>query len=476
MAATVNLRTFPDSKEVYCPHCGHSITLFDPDGSEYVVCSSCHSYCRFIGPTRHLQTQQPISPIKNTPILPIGQTGTLKGTPYKVIGYMEKKEVGTHYEWREYMLYSFTKGYAFLAEYDGHWSFIAGKAHYPELEKALLEENAAEMDGVQYIQYNSYLPVITALAGEFDWDAYEERVLTHEFINPPYILIREKNKTNEHIVDWYFGEYIEPEEIAEGLNVPLDTFPAMIDIGANQPNPYKKRFEQVLRISLLAAALIIFIQIIFGCTKQTQQIMNRTVTLTLPPPPKIDSLKHDTGINALANHLRQDSSANTAVNYNQNGNYEYQPLRTSVFNIAHGPADVEIEMNVPVDNNWFEGTVEIVNEKNNQTWDVSREIEYYHGYEDGESWSEGSTSADVVVNDVPEGTYHLNIYPYAGTQALDSAGIKVTANVILWQNILISILLLCLAPLAYWYFKRQFEVNRWMNSDYSPYKKAGSND
>jgi len=476
MAATVNLRTFPDPKQFDCPHCHHPITIFDPDGSEYVVCPSCQSYCRFIA-SGHLQVQQPVSPIAETPLLPLGKEGILKGNTYKVIAYMEKKESGTNYEWKEYMLYSYTKGYAFLAEYGGQWSFIAGTQHYPELANAVFDDGAASLDGVEYQQYNLYSPVISALIGEFDWDAYEERVSTREFINPPFMLVREKNKTNERVIDWYFGEYIEPQEIADAFAIDIGAFPDMVDIGANQPNPHKKRYQQSLKLSITALIIMVLLQVLLIIFRPSQLIIDKSVPLALPPAAKQDSVKQDS---VKQDSAKKDTGVNATANlYSQpvtNGNFEYQSLRTSSFTINNGPAPVNIDLSAPVDNNWFEATLELVNEKDNQTWVISKEIDYYHGYDDGDSWSEGSTSESVLVDDIPPGKYHINIYPYAGTQSVDHMDIKVTANIILWQNLLITLLILALYPLACWYFQRQFEVNRWMNSDYSPYKKTKSDD
>jgi len=468
MAATVNLRSFPFTKQLNCPHCKQDVTVYDQYGSEYVVCGSCQSYCKIIA-TEHLQAQQTVAPIKWIPVLPLGTEGTLMGNAYKVIAYMEKKESGTDYEWSEYMLYSYIKGYAFLAEYNGHWSFIAGKQQYPEVDTATYNTGEAELNGVKYKQYNRYTPVITALIGEFDWDAYHEHVTTREFISPPYILVREVNKSRQLDSDWYFGEYLEPEEIAAAFNIPLNTFPDMVDIGANQPNPYKKRWLGALWVSGVAAALVIAFQIILSFVKPEQLIVDKTVPLSLPPVALKDSIKRD----SLA---RTDSATLAAALPVTNGNFEYQPLRTSSFTIYNGPAPLKVELYAPADNNWFEATVELVNEADNQSWDVSKEIEYYHGYEDGESWSEGSTAESVTIEDVPKGKYHLNIYPYAGTTTFNSMNIKVTANVMLWQNFIITILLLCIIPLLFWFLTRRYEVNRWMFSDYSPYKKDTTDD
>jgi hypothetical protein len=42
-----------------------------------------------------------------------------------------------------------------------------------------------------------------------------------------------------------------------------------------------------------------------------------------------------------------------------------------------------------VDNSWANVGLGLVNEKTNEIVYASKDIEEYHGYEDGENWSEG---------------------------------------------------------------------------------------
>ncbi|MGN6637932.1 MAG: DUF4178 domain-containing protein [Mucilaginibacter sp.] len=458
--ATENLKRFPQSQQATCPHCAKPVTLYDPDGSEYVICTECWSYLRWYADKKILETQQTLPAIQYEHILDPGTIGIINGTEYKVLAYMEKKEAGTDYEWLEYMLWSYEKGYAFLAVYNGHWSFIAGIEHFPELKDVILDGSSAYLGDNEYKEYNRYTPVITALKGEFDWDVYEERIGSREFICPPYMLVRERNKKNESIIDWYWGEYITPREIADGFKVGIEKFPEQVDIGANQPNITRIRYKQILRISILAAILMVILQLLCVIIKPQQTLMTHAVSL-ISPAVKKDTTKKDSSIYASAL---------------PNATYEFLPQRTASFTIENGPAPVDLYLAAPVENNWMESTVELVSEKDNQTWDVTKEIEYYSGYDDEGTWSEGSTNGTITVDNIPSGRYHLNVYPYAGTQSLNSLDLRVTANVILWQNVLITLLVLMLAPLAFWYFQRRFEVNRWMNSDFSPYNKGTNND
>jgi hypothetical protein len=465
MAASLNPKAFPLTGQITCPHCGNDIILHDAKGCEAVVCAQCRSYLLFNDQVKPFVKEQ-IRTLKFKPVLPIGTAGTLKDVEYKVIAYMEKKEGSTRYEWREYMLYNYAKGYAFLSEYDGHWSLIAGANFYPNLAKVnSIYGNEAEYEGNTYLKYNAYTPVILAMVGEFDWDIFAERLRSKEFIDPPYMLTSEED-IRRHVTNWYLGEYLEATEIATAFNVPFGNFPETTGIGANQPSKHRARLLAVYKISGLAAVVFLLVQLSINFMRPEKILLSDTYALAIPPSPA-DTTKR--------NVMQNDSikaSVDTMANFlaDVNGNYEFKSFKTPTFTIADGPVPLELELTSQVDNNWLSATVELVSERDNQTWTISKDIEHYSGVEDGESWSEGDYTQNVLMSAIPAGKYHINVYPYAGSKFTTSLFIKVTQSVTLWRNILITLLLLCLYPLYCWYRARKFETDRWMNSDFSPYQ------
>ena len=58
---------------------------------------------------------------------------------------------------------------------------------------------------------------------------------------------------------------------------------------------------------------------------------------------------------------------------------------------------------------WANVQLSLVNEKTNEIVYTSKDIEQYHGYEDGESWSEGSQSEEFNLCGVSSGQYHFLI-------------------------------------------------------------------
>ena len=128
------------------------------------------------------------------------------------------------------------------------------------------------------------------------------------------------------------------------------------------------------------------------------------------------------------------------------GGFEFKPFVTPSFNVSDASSSMEIELMSDVSNNWLETTTVLVNEKTNQTWEVTEGVEYYQGVEDGERWTEGSTTTDVLLSEIPQGRYHLNVYPASGNPLSNRLNIKVTVNGTLWRNLICCTLLLAVIP------------------------------
>jgi len=433
--ATINLEAFPIPEDVTCPKCNNIITLYDPEGSEYCVCLSCNSFIRFKAHDKPI-IQKSAPAINQQPVLKLGSIGLINGYDFRVIGYIEKKEEDSHYAWREYILYNYAKGYANFAEYDGHWTFVAGKEFYPALVN--LKDRSwkfLDYEGHEYNLFNKYTAVTTALLGEFDWDILFETAKTSEFVSPPNIIYKEQDKPGTSTADFYLGQYIEPAEIAEAFKTDINLFPERIGIGANQPSKYAKRWFSVYEITPLLIILVAVLGFAASFIKPESRVMDSDFLIV---------------------------SDSTKVN-------EFKPFITHSFELNDRSSAVDFSIRSDIDNNWLEATVVLVNEKDNQSWEVTESIEYYHGYEGGESWTEGSREANILLSSIPNGKYHLNIYPASGDINDKYIHINVTVNPVVWRNVLITILLLCLYPLFAWYRMREYEKRRWMNSDFSPF-------
>lgn len=422
------------SKQVHCSKCSAQITLFDFPKTEYFVCQSCHYYFHFYT-TDEIRTNKRLDKPQFSPVLKLGSLGIIHDVEFKVIAYLEKKEQGNEYSWREYILISKEKGYATLAEFDGHWSFIAGENFFEDFKTPISYGISVGYKNVEYKLFNAYTPIVTAMLGELEWNIFEDRIKATEFIAPPFMIVKEES-TKPKQTNYYLGEYLDQSEIARAFNIDFKTLPEQTGLGAIQPSKHYERWISSANISAIALVAVLLIFLAFSFFKPPKEVINDDFMIVYDGKESLDSFKS---------------------------------FVTPSFNIDDASTNIEFEIATAVDNNWFETNIILVNEADNRTWEVSKAIEYYHGYEDGESWTEGSTKETIMLSNIPKGKYHLNVYPSSGDVNRNNLYIKATTNVSMWGNTLTIILLLCIYPIICWYIMRYFEKKRWENSDYSPF-------
>ncbi|WP_256001830.1 DUF4178 domain-containing protein [Pedobacter deserti] len=436
--ASLSLSSFPVPETFECPTCRATITLYDPQGSEYCACGSCAAYIRFSGETPEVIYKARKK--AQTPLIPIGSEGVLKGYRFKVIAYIEKRENDPLYRWREYILYHYEKGYAFLSEFDGHWNLILGANFQPELESMVQSGKTLSYQGgsTQYKLFHKYTPAIIAMIGEFDWDIRGEKIHISEFISPPFVISQETEKGLHGKTQYYNGEYTEPQVIAEAFKLDINDFPSKEGVVSNQPSKGYESWSWTIKIALIAAMFIFVSEFLISSLRPERTLLDKTYYLMA------DSVK--------------------PVN-------EFNPFVTSSFEI-HGSSALEMEVSSMLDNNWLEATIVLVNEASNQSWEVTKGIEFYQGYEGGEHWSEGSRVAAMMISEIPEGKYHLNVYAAGGDIRNGAVDIRVTANPVMWRNIFVAVLLISIVPITNLIRAYYFEKRRWSNSNYSPFSQG----
>jgi hypothetical protein len=86
---------------------------------------------------------------------------------------------------------------------------------------------------------------------------------------------------------------------------------------------------------------------------------------------------------------------------------------TDPFTLDGRPSSVGLSVDTNLSNNWMFVNLSLINEGTNVALDVGRELEYYFGVEDGESWSSGSRRGNIVVPSVPPGHYYRKATPPA---------------------------------------------------------------
>ena len=114
----------------------------------------------------------------------------------------------------------------------------------------------------------------------------------------------------------------------------------------------------------------------------------------------------------------------------------------------------------------------LINEQTGQAWDVGREVSYYHGYDDGESWSEGDRETKVTLPTIPSGRYYLRVEPDSDeTSTPASYDITIKRDVPRYVWYVLAFLALFTWPVLRSFRGAtaggsKFERQRWANSDY----------
>ncbi len=407
-----------------CFNCNANIKSMLDHLSETLVCQDCNAVNHYkngkLISTKNSESFQ-LKSATLAPILKLGSEGIIHKIRYKVIGWARKKEIGTPYYWDEYTLYNPVSGLAFLTRYNNHWTFILEQKIKPTKIKtnAFFENN-------QYQLFSKYHSKIIEAEGEFPYSFNEqENVEITEYIHPPLLLSSEKL---HHETTWYKGEYIVGEDIKNGFK--LKSVPLSVGVGQIQPFPKLNNSKLVKFLTLMAVTWMV-LQTVFYLNSHNEVVLSQNIILN-------------------------DSNSN-------------KEITTKSFDLKYGTTNVQILLNCILDNNWQYTQFTLVNETTGETSNLDLEVEYYYGYENGESWNEGSNSASKFISKVPEGKYHLVITP---TKELSGPPldikIDVLRDVFMTSNGVLYLIALLLYPLFIYIKYNYKETLRWQNSDYSP--------
>lgn len=405
-----------------CQKCAKDIKVYTHAQAKFVSCAECGAYYRL-----NAGTLQFIKKVSNSNFkynITLGTKGVVYGDTFTVISACERVEGKALIPWREYTLFNPIKGYLYLSEYQGHWILMDQLDHTPYFDPSTHE---ILYKGFLYRAYDKYRPSLNHSAGEFPYDVVNTTPEILELISPPLMLSREFTQ-NE--LRWYSGRHIEAKEIGNIFKV--NELPAQTGIGLIQPQSFSLHFDTILRLSLLALALFFIVQLVFEYTSQD-----------------VSSLTYNGSLSTENNN---------------------QPVSTPSFEIKGGVKNLVFHMNADVDNQWIETGVLLVNEGTSASFDFSSLVEYYHGYSDGERWSEGSRENEKIIEAVPSGKYHLVLYPQQDVNAPPTNyTIQLQRDVPRWSNLLKAIALMLIIPVIEFYRRRMFERERWADSDYRGY-------
>jgi len=425
LALTNTAKTKVEAVTLKCGRCSKPVTIKLPQYNKHVVCESCFAWNEREG-NNTLKERKKFDDLRSD--LPLKSKGIINGIYYEIIGITKKYESGsidTH--WMEYTLFNEETGFAFLAEYNGHWTYLKeiklGHS-WPQYNQEIM------VDGENYVLFNDYTFKIKSACGEFFTPLNGGNIKAKEYISPPEMYAAENNDGKE--ITWYKAKHMSAEEVFKGLNSD-SPIPYSFGVGPLQPMRLPINMRLLTRMTLIALAVFLSIQVFFSFSATDTVVFTENFLIPDSIPPK--------GIVSNSFVLQPQSS------------------------------NLEFYISAPVADSWVELDITLVNDQTGKEYNLNKGVEYYSGYSEGEHWTEGSTDTDAMLSSVLGGTYHLNIFPSTGGNSkVTYFSITIKNDVPMWRNFVFVTLFALIFPLLQWIRTQTFERRRWNNSPHNPYQ------
>lgn len=345
-------------------------------------------------------------------VFSIGQKANFKNETYTIIGLLIKRYDSVT-RWAEYVLQNDKGEFLYLSESSGNFILLEQIEFDKKVGNHPLTVDYSEMT---FDRYDYTYPKLDYASGYFDYNVLNKIELI-EYINPPYILSFEKFGQEQTA---FYGKHISRSAIKKAFDI--SAIPSKSEIGMVQPFPIDVRNLAIIFCSV--AILILLSHWFLNKDRTAQEIINTSIPFE---------------------------------------NYTSKDYVSPSFELKGSSAPLQISVSSNVDNSWANVQVALVNEKTNEEVYASKDIEYYHGYTDGENWTEGSTSEDFNICGVAPGKYHLTITPLKAPEDLSNSTINISAT---WnkpslRNFFMTLLFMAVFVAIVYYFSRYFEQKRW---------------
>ena len=423
---------------VSCSSCGGSVDVFDTSGTVMVTCRHCGSTLDVRVPGRPQLLYQAAFRKLSFPV-EIGARGILRGVEYVAVGLVRYRELDDSgiYEWTSLQLFNPEQGYAFLELENGHWLLFTSLKHPVRFHpRGAAPRQKFSYEGQTYRVFERSAAKIVYVEGELTWVArLNDEVQYMDAVRPPHLLSAE---WTDREIEWSLGKYMTPDEVVAAFRLPPEkrTRPR----GVAPAQPFVRSAGQ--RFNIVAGLAATLVLVVLG---MIAWLTSGTVVL--------------------------DEGGISSASYLSESGYVTQP-----FEIPAGTHICKLSVSgSSLNNSWVALSVAVLDADENVVLDADATVEYYHGTEGGESWSEGSRNDYALVRLRGPQSYRLNVFgdagvwsPTGGDQRTSSGGpihIRMHRGVVPARYFLFATLLAAVYPV--WEIGRQlvFEGRRWPSSD-----------
>ncbi|HEX8721731.1 MAG TPA: DUF4178 domain-containing protein [Pyrinomonadaceae bacterium] len=469
--------------QLSCPRCGGPLELRAPDRTERVGCPNCGSLLDASeGRLRYLKALEKKG---QGPSIPLGGTAEFEGRTFTVIGYMVRSVEfeGTRYYWQEYLLYEPAVGFRWLVESDGHWSFVKPVAPGDVLD----EGKAAVHAGRRFRVFQDAWARVEYVEGEFYWRVEAgERARATDYVAAPYMLSKEVSALAmgaasarggappAEEVNWSLGVYTPVKEVERKF--PGTKLGRPSTVAPNQPWPHKKIYAYwgLLMLAAVAVGLVTTVltprSVVF---EQTYTLEAQPTPQPSPPPAPAGAPPAD-----AAEILERVRDAAEQAAQGETGNEKTQVIFTDPVELAAG-RNVRVTGRANVDNNWLYVAGDLIDERTGLVQQFDLPLEYYHGVEDGESWSEGDAEKSDYLSALPAGRYTMRLeaqWENWNQPAPPTVTVRVEQGAARGLNLLLVLVALSVLPVLTAIRHFNFERRRWADSAFNPYDSGDGGD
>ena len=440
--------------QLNCTQCGGPLELRAPDQSLRVTCPNCGALLDVS--QGRLEFMQALQLPKTPPIIPIGTVGEFEGVKQMVIGFMVRSVEfeGVRYYWEEFLLYNPQIGFRWLVRSDDNWSYVKGIAPGDIVHKTGRfggKGDTVQYQGERYKIYQDAIARVEYVIGEFYWKvAVGEQTRAVDYVHPPRMLSMEaslvqlgveqsaepasKKKTRKvksaptGEINWSLGTYMKRRDVEKALGI--SGLPRTSKIAPNQPFPHKK----VYRYWALMLAGTFLLGLIFLATGSRAKVFDQTFALQ-----------------PVAN------AEGTQVIFSE-------PFQ------MNGRRNIKVTARSSVDNSWLYVEGDLIEEATGEVQSFSMPVEYYHGVDGGESWSEGSQSPTTHLSAMPAGQYMLRLEAqWERWQQPATLSVRIEQGVPRVLHLFLAMLFISIIPVFVMLRHFGHEKSRWADSDYSPF-------
>ena len=190
------------------------------------------------------------------PPIPLGTVGRWKNVRYEVVGFMRRGITvdGILYEWSEYLLHNVERGYAWITEYNGHYSVVHNCAEIPKHTSVFSSKPRGALPRHTPSRTSSASQAkVTYLAGEFYWRVQlGDENLCNDYVDPPLILSTRGERQRAHVVG---GRVRRAARALEGLQAEDQAARSRRAWRPTSPRPHKGKVGRYWLAFLAFAAL-----------------------------------------------------------------------------------------------------------------------------------------------------------------------------------------------------------------------------